>query len=164
MQRNREWHSSDTMHRHGCVRSLPFFEKTLNPKENWHSEALLILGDHSRSVRLERKLLQHEVADIIGVTCTTVVNWEANKTEPVISHMPAITEFLGYCLVEYVRECEAGQTLLNIRIQEGLNVKKMAKRIGVDSRSISAFEEGKVKEKKTFEKIQEYLTSHLLEH
>ena len=131
---------------------------------NGYPSVLLTIGDHIKSVRIERKLLQHEVADIIGVTCTTVVNWEANKTEPVISHMSAVTEFLGYCLVEYVREGEAGQTLLNFRIQEGLNVKRITKKIGVDSRSISAFEEGKVKGKKTFEKIQEYLTIHLLEH
>ena len=145
----------------GCVTSLTFFRKILKPWGNGHSEALLTLGDHIRSVRLERKLLQREVADIIGVSCDTVENWEANRTRPVISHMPGVTKFLGYCMVEYVPNSIAGQALLNFRIQQGLSINKMGKRIGVDDGSIRTIELGRLSYKKTRNKITAYLKKNL---
>ena len=37
------------------------------------------LGDHIRAARLERGLLQREVAEAIGVRCGTVNKWECNR-------------------------------------------------------------------------------------
>ena len=56
---------------------------------------LLSLGDHIRKRRLDLGLLQIEVAAQIGVTESTVWNWE-HGTEPELIHIPAVLAFLGY--------------------------------------------------------------------
>jgi predicted transcriptional regulator len=53
------------------------------------------IGEHIRKKRLDLGLLQHELAETIGVTESTVCNWE-HGTEPELRHMPKIIEFLGY--------------------------------------------------------------------
>jgi transcriptional regulator with XRE-family HTH domain len=53
------------------------------------------LGEHIRKRRLDLGLLQAEVAAEIGVTESTVWNWE-HGTEPELIHIPAVLAFLGY--------------------------------------------------------------------
>ncbi|MDP2753685.1 MAG: helix-turn-helix transcriptional regulator [Nitrospirota bacterium] len=48
-----------------------------------------------RKRRLGLGLLQIDVAKMIGVTESTVWNWE-HRTESELRHMPKIIEFLGY--------------------------------------------------------------------
>ena len=47
------------------------------------------LGEHIRKRRLDLGLLQIEVAVEIGVTKSTVWNWE-HGTEPELKHVPAV--------------------------------------------------------------------------
>ncbi len=54
------------------------------------------LGDQLRAKRLDLGLLQKEVAEIIGVTALTVVNWELGHTEPAGRHRPGLSRFLGH--------------------------------------------------------------------
>jgi DNA-binding XRE family transcriptional regulator len=42
------------------------------------------------------ELLQRDVADRIGVTQFTILNWEKGRTTPSISAFPGIIRFLGY--------------------------------------------------------------------
>jgi len=49
----------------------------------------------SRKKRMDLGLLQREVAEIIGVTESTVWNWE-HSTEPELQYNPSIIKFLGY--------------------------------------------------------------------
>ena len=53
------------------------------------------LGEHIRKQRLDLGLLQIEVAARIGVTESTVWNWE-HGTEPELINIPAVLAFLGY--------------------------------------------------------------------
>jgi transcriptional regulator with XRE-family HTH domain len=53
------------------------------------------IGDHIRKRRLDLGLLQGDVAAQIGVTKSTVWNWE-HGTEPELIHIPAVLAFLGY--------------------------------------------------------------------
>jgi DNA-binding XRE family transcriptional regulator len=53
------------------------------------------LGDHLRKKRLDLGLYQAQVAERIGVTKSTVYNWEHGR-EPDPKHHPKIVEFLGY--------------------------------------------------------------------
>lgn len=53
------------------------------------------LGDHIRKKRLDLGLQQQEVATQIGVTKSTVWNWE-HGTKPELIHIPAVLAFLGY--------------------------------------------------------------------
>jgi DNA-binding XRE family transcriptional regulator len=68
-------------------------EKPLN--KGYPSE-LITIGDHIRKKRLDRGLQQNQVALLICVDKTTIMNWERGHREPAIWNLPAIIEFLGY--------------------------------------------------------------------
>ncbi|MEW6324773.1 MAG: helix-turn-helix transcriptional regulator [Nitrospirota bacterium] len=53
------------------------------------------LGEHVRKRRLDLGLYQAQVAERIGVTKSTVYNWERGR-EPARQHQAKIIEFLGY--------------------------------------------------------------------
>ncbi len=53
------------------------------------------IGDHIRKRRMDLGFLQKEVAEIIGVTESSVWNWE-HGTEPELQYYPKIIRFLGY--------------------------------------------------------------------
>ena len=57
---------------------------------------LTTLGDHLRKRRLDLGLLQREVAEEIGVTESTIWNWEANRCSPQLRFVPEVVAFLGY--------------------------------------------------------------------
>ena len=48
-----------------------------------------------REWRRRRKISQQELADLLGVTRNTVINWEAGKSSPDLEKIPAICEALG---------------------------------------------------------------------
>ena len=53
------------------------------------------IGEHVRKRRMDLGMLQREVAAKIGVTESSVWNWERG-TEPELVHIPKIIAFLGY--------------------------------------------------------------------
>jgi len=53
------------------------------------------IGDHIRKKRMDLGLLQREVAEIIGVTESSIWNWE-HGVEPELQYNPKIIKFLGY--------------------------------------------------------------------
>jgi len=61
-----------------------------------YPKELNTLGDHLRKRRMDRELLQRQVAALLGVHPLTISNWERNATTPPVSSFPAIIEFLGY--------------------------------------------------------------------
>jgi transcriptional regulator with XRE-family HTH domain len=54
------------------------------------------LGEHLRKRRLERHLLQTQLARLFGVDRVSVQNWESGIYEPNQGMVPKIIEFLGY--------------------------------------------------------------------
>ncbi|HUX92421.1 MAG TPA: helix-turn-helix transcriptional regulator [Ignavibacteriaceae bacterium] len=54
------------------------------------------IGDHIRKRRVELKLFQKDVAELIGVQTDSIVNWELNRFTPQVHQLPKIIEFLGY--------------------------------------------------------------------
>ncbi|WP_298266864.1 helix-turn-helix transcriptional regulator [Geobacter sp.] len=60
-----------------------------------YPEYPLTLGEHIRKKRMDLGLLQREVAEIIGVTESSIWNWE-HGVEPVLQYNPKIINFLGY--------------------------------------------------------------------
>ena len=54
------------------------------------------IGDHLRKRRLDLGLLQREVAEELGVTESTIWNWEANCSSPQLGFIPKTIAFLGY--------------------------------------------------------------------
>lgn len=47
------------------------------------------------AARVNAGLTQKELAEILGVSNTTVVNWEKGNTEPTISQLKKISELSG---------------------------------------------------------------------
>jgi transcriptional regulator with XRE-family HTH domain len=96
------------------------------------------IGEHIRVKRSERKLLQRDVAEQIGVAAETISSWEKSATTPPVGLMPAIIHFLGYdptpeptTLPERMRE---------YRRKNGLTIKQAAHQIGVDESSWAQWE------------------------
>ena len=54
------------------------------------------LGDHLRITRIDRKLTQAQVAQLMAVAHQTVRKWEANLTGITPAHRVKIIRFLGY--------------------------------------------------------------------
>lgn len=97
------------------------------------------IGDHVRTVRRERGLLQREVAELIGVAKETVANWEKNKAEPVVALMPAVIRFLGY--EPWPDPVTLGERMRAYRLNNGLPIKQAATQAGVDPGSWAQWEE-----------------------
>ncbi len=100
------------------------------------------ISDHIRAVRMTRKLFQKDVAEIIGVTISSIENWEIKRSNPNVSFYPKIFEFLGYCVIQYVPDGGYKQTLWNYRFQLGISIEELARKIGVDGRTIANLNTG----------------------
>lgn len=97
------------------------------------------IGDHIKSKRLDLRLTQKEIAEIIGVTPETVLNWEQGHiTEPTLKHWPHIIRFLGYC--PYVPCPTLSEKIAIWRKMEGIGSRQLAKEFGVDQRTYLKFE------------------------
>ena len=77
--------------RHSFSIHIPL-EKQLLPG---YPEFPITVGEHIRKKRMDLGLLQREVAEIIGVTESSVWNWE-HGVEPEQHYNPNIIKFLGY--------------------------------------------------------------------
>jgi DNA-binding XRE family transcriptional regulator len=70
---------------------LPFCSVTLSgkkPLERAYPVSLSNLGDHIRKRRLDLKLLQKEVAGILGVGTNAITNREKNRCQPRLYLIP----------------------------------------------------------------------------
>lgn len=110
---------------------------------------------------MDGELTQQQVADLLLVTTDTIENWEANRNHVKLMHIPAVTKFLEYCLVEYHKEGGWKQTLLNYRKQRGWNLVKMARSLKTDVKNLMKIERGEKLMKKTEERIRESLNIEL---
>jgi transcriptional regulator with XRE-family HTH domain len=107
---------------------VPITLKALKPKElDFEPRAL---GEHVRKRRLELNLTQRQVADRLGVTCLTVLNWEKGKTEPPVESIAAIIEFLGYDPFPNAKSLP--DRLIATRRAQGWTIKEAARQLGVD--------------------------------
>lgn len=99
------------------------------------------LGDHLRAARLTRGQYLKHVAELIGVTMESVLNWEQNCTSPAIVHYPKIMEYLGYCpMPPDSRNTLLGARTKLHRIHRGLSINQAAVQIGVDPTSLARWE------------------------
>jgi transcriptional regulator with XRE-family HTH domain len=118
------------------------------------------LGDHLRTVRLTRGLLQREVAELLGVTTMTVNGWETGRKAPKVSYLPAILEFLGYDPFPGAKSL--GERLRAARRRLGLTQVKLAKELGVNQSSVTKLETGgEVINLRVLAAMQEFLETEL---
>jgi transcriptional regulator with XRE-family HTH domain len=106
------------------------------PKEFKH------LGDHIRKRRLDLGLTQEEAADRTGASDRWAVNrWELGLHEPGVSVLPGILEFLGYD--PRPEPTSMAEWLVWHRTGRGRSQERMARQLGVTSRTLGRWETGK---------------------
>ena len=84
-------------------------------------------------------LYQADVARILGVTESTVINWEKDRTKPTLRFMPKVIEFLGCEPSIGDVETLGGRSVL-YRRSRGMTQKALAKQIGIDPTTLSRLE------------------------
>ena len=98
------------------------------------------VGEHIRKRRLDLKLFQIDAARRIGCNEMSVVNWENRHTQPALSHMAGIVEFLGFDPLPEGDDF-AGK-LLHHRKLRGISQKQFAAQIGIDPGTLGRWERG----------------------
>ncbi len=91
-----------------------------------------------RKKRQELKLLQKEVAQILGVTKDTVTYWAVGRSSPRLQHMPNIAEFLGY--IPFEEPETLGERIAYYRRLTVLSQKELARQLRVDPTTLSKWE------------------------
>ena len=127
--------------------ALPFWKMTVI---HWIPLTTIVLDETSsiglniKKKRLELKLRQEDVAQILHTTDDSVRFWETGRTQPQMQVVPRIIKFLGYNPFKVETKTLAGR-VKNYRLLNGLNHEKMAKLLGVDPATVSTWETGKFK-------------------
>ncbi len=140
-------------HGQGRVALLPFVPLRLVARRYPEPQCL---GDHLRAARRQRRLRQLDVTAALGVSVETVANWEKAKTEPPVTLIPAIIQFLGYD--PFPAPATLGEHLRHYRKRHGLSIKAAAERLGVDEGSWSLWEKtGRVTQRRHRARLAELL-------
>ncbi len=98
------------------------------------------LAEHLKKVRLDRGLLQKEVAREVGCSKDTLRNYEAARVAPEIRYWPAIMRFLGYD--PRPEPSTWPERLRFAREGRGLTQGELALLLGVDIRTVNSWETG----------------------
>ncbi len=127
------------------IPAVPFCHSTLRAMKCPHPrypKELRTIGDYLRKRRLDLKLTQIEVAQRIGASEWTIINWELNRTTPMLHFVPKIIEFLGYNPHETKIE-SLGARIKSARMLLGLDQRKLSRVLGVDPTTVLRWEQGK---------------------
>lgn len=111
---------------------MPFCHARLSgprPLPRSYPQVLVTIGDHLRKRRLDLGLLQREVADRLGVSKSTVTNWELNRSTPALRFLPRIIALLG--LDPRPAGTTLGDQLVACRTVRGLSQEAAAQMLGV---------------------------------
>ncbi len=141
--------STDQLGFHRNIVALHFCEVTLTAKKplsEAYPKTLNTLGDHRRKRRLDLKLFQKDVANIIGVDTNSIINWEKNRSSPRLYLLPKVFEFLGYNPLRS-DTVTIGDRIRQYRVQNGLSLGKLAKRLGIDPTTLARWERGQIEPK-----------------
>jgi DNA-binding transcriptional regulator YiaG len=119
---------------------LPFchFTHTAQKPSNI-PQILKTWGDHILKRRLELKLFQRELAQILGVNETSIYDWEKHRTDPMMHLIPRITQFLGYTPPLFTRQT-TGQKIVAFRHIRGMSQRALARTLKVDSGTLGRWE------------------------
>jgi len=109
------------------------------PNSSTYPKSIQTLGDHLRAARIEKELLQADVARYIQVSEATITNWENNLTKPETRYIPAIIRFLGYN--PFPTNVKVfGARVKYCRQTNGLTHKEMGKILGVNASTVGSWE------------------------
>jgi transcriptional regulator with XRE-family HTH domain len=108
------------------------------PVNKRYPRELKTIGDHIRKRRLDLGLQQTQVALLICVDKTTIMNWERGHRTPAIRHIPAIIRFLGY--LPFAAGDSLPERLRAYRRVHGISRKKLAGMLNVDEGTLWRWE------------------------
>ncbi|MFH0795868.1 MAG: helix-turn-helix transcriptional regulator [Candidatus Omnitrophota bacterium] len=102
---------------------------------------------------MDRNMLAKDIAKIIGVDETTVLNWEVRNMTPVYKFARKIKEITGLEITSGFRDQRKfkpepgslGEKVRQKRLELGFSQKEMAKKLGVSVDYIADLETGRVK-------------------
>ena len=124
------------------VRSiLPYQKVVRKPPRVPFPTSLDSLGDHIRRARLERGLLQRDVAKTVNVSEDSVTYWENGRAVPQIQHYSRIIAFLGYYPFSHETASIAGK-LKQLRFRLGYSYGQCGEVFAVNASTIRAWELG----------------------
>jgi len=89
---------------------------------------------------MDRGLRQREVAELVGVDCDTVRNWEMGRSEPALRHWPGVHRILGFIPFEIGESLP--ERLRAYRRIRGISQGMLAREIGVNESTIHGWETG----------------------
>jgi transcriptional regulator with XRE-family HTH domain len=92
---------------------------------------------------MDRGLWQEHVAAVLGVSVSTICNWEGNHTSVATRFLPKVVAFLGYDPRQ-----ETGQLGDRIRMQRerrGLSQAALAEQLDLNVSTVVAWERGRVR-------------------
>ena len=114
------------------------------------------LGDHLRARRMDRGLLQKDVAANLGTDTATIVNWELGKTRPALAFVPRILDFLGYD--PRPEPTTLAERLVVTRHSRGVSRRDAAQQMQVDAATLWRWESGQREPRGRFlERVQAWL-------
>ncbi|WP_343693724.1 helix-turn-helix transcriptional regulator [Chitinophaga sp.] len=131
------------------MNALPFstFSKIIpKPFGGKYLESPKTLNEKILSKRLEKRMLQREVASFIGVTEDCVTLWENNRSNPMVKYYPKIIEFLGYFPFQIDISSLAGK-IKYYRYIKGFTQEDLAKKLGINESTVFHYEKGTHKPK-----------------
>jgi transcriptional regulator with XRE-family HTH domain len=124
-----------------------------------YPKELRTIGDHLRKARLNRGLLQKEVAETLGVEVNTVVGWEIGRAQPKVSYLPRITAFLGY--EPFPAAVSLDERLRIERYRRGLTQHQLARLLGTTQAVVSLLETGgEVANEEVLAVVRRFLEDH----
>ena len=137
-----------------CVAILPVTLRTKKPSKIRHK--LRTYGDHVQKRRQELGYTLEKTGKELGVNKCTVANWEKGRRQPTIRAIPKIIEFIGYRLEAEVDD-SLGAKVRRYRRLNGLSLKALAKRLGIDVDTVRGWEsEGRQPKRNLRERLSSF--------
>jgi len=117
------------------------------------------IGEHVRKRRIDLGMAQADVAGQIGVTESTVWNWE-HGVEPELRHIPSIVTFLGY--VPFDMPENPIEKLRYLKRLRGLSYERLGKLIKKSPEQLTDWLSGRVSPcKRNVQRIETFLSRTL---
>ena len=134
--------------------------QTPKPKHFRYPSGIVTVGDELRSVRIDRGLTQHQVAEMIGVNRNFICEMELGHHTNTIYALHKVFLFLGYIPTTLnIDEKTLKGKLFAYRIKQGYTYNKMASLIGLDKSTIGRFEQGRKAKQESLVKIERYFNN-----
>jgi transcriptional regulator with XRE-family HTH domain len=118
---------------------------TLRGRKSRHGypEEPSTIGEHIKRRRLDRGLLQRDIAVEIGCSEASLLNWERGRAEPEVRFIPSVLRFLGYD--PRPAPLSFGERIKRKREGQGISQRELARRLDVDQATVWAWETGQVR-------------------